>query len=116
MARDTTASPSGTTFTTLTVTASASSLSPASTALPSTCVPGTFTCNSPSTFSQCVGGGTYTYMGSVAAGMQCVNGQIIRQSAGPCTPNGQIFCNGSNAFYMCDQGGLIDMGRVAPGT
>jgi hypothetical protein len=59
-------------------------------------------------------------MGNVAAGMMCVNGpngaQIERQNAGPCTPNGQIFCHGSNAFYMCDQGGLIDMGPVAPGT
>jgi hypothetical protein len=55
-------------------------------------------------------------MGIVAAGMQCINGQVIRQNDGPCTPNGQIFCNGSNAFYMCDQGGLIDMGPIAPGT
>lgn len=55
-------------------------------------------------------------MGSVAAGMQCVNGQFTRQNAGACTPSGSIFCNGTNAFYMCDQGGLIDMGPVAPGT
>lgn len=55
-------------------------------------------------------------MGSVAAGMQCVDGSIIRQNDGPCTPNGSLFCNGPNAFYMCDQGGLINMGPVAAGT
>jgi hypothetical protein len=55
-------------------------------------------------------------MGSVAAGMQCVNGAIIIQNDGPCTPNGQIFCKGNSSFYMCDQGGLINMGPVAPGT
>jgi hypothetical protein len=55
-------------------------------------------------------------MGSVAAGMTCMDGQIIRQNAGPCTPNGQLLCNGENAFYLCDQGGLVDMGPVAPGT
>ena len=55
-------------------------------------------------------------MSQVAAGMTCSNGQIIRQNAGPCTPNGQIFCNGSNAFYICDQGGLVNMGPTAAGT
>lgn len=48
--------------------------------------------------------------------MQCVNGQFTRQNDGPCTPSGNIFCNGPTAFYMCDQGGLIPMGPVAAGT
>ncbi|EXJ94373.1 hypothetical protein A1O1_02767 [Capronia coronata CBS 617.96] len=86
----------------------------------SSCVPGTFECNSLTTFSQCVSTSssstTYVYMGSVAAGMQCVNGQFVRESSGTCTPSGSIFCNGENAFYLCDQGGLVDMGPVAPGT
>ncbi|KAK5048912.1 hypothetical protein LTR84_005333 [Exophiala bonariae] len=94
--------------------------SPTSTALPLPCTPGTFACNSPSTFSQCVSTSAsstiFVYMGSVAAGMQCVNGQFTRQNDGPCTPSGNIFCNGLSAFYMCDQGGLIPMGSVAAGT
>ncbi|KAK5210810.1 hypothetical protein LTR47_001531 [Exophiala xenobiotica] len=104
-----------------TTTTTTSSSSATATAQPTTCTPGTFSCNSVSTFSQCVATSstttTYIYMGSVAAGMQCVgDGTIERQNAGPCTPSGSIFCNGTNAFYMCDQGGLIDMGPVAPGT
>ena len=55
-------------------------------------------------------------MGSVALGMQCLDGQIIRQNDGPCTPSGALFCNGETRFYLCDQGGLIDMGAVASGT
>ncbi|KEF53014.1 uncharacterized protein A1O9_10922 [Exophiala aquamarina CBS 119918] len=94
--------------------------SSSSTALPVSCIPGTFTCNSPSTFSQCVvtsaTSTTFVYMGSVAAGMQCVNGQFSRENDGACTPSGNIFCDGPNAFFMCDQGGLISMGPVAPGT
>ncbi len=55
-------------------------------------------------------------MGSVAAGMTCLDGQIVRQNKGACTPNGALFCNGEKMFYLCDQGGLIEMGSVAPGT
>ncbi|KIV87213.1 hypothetical protein PV11_02775 [Exophiala sideris] len=108
-----------TTSTTTTTTSSTSS-SATATASATSCTPGQFICDSTSTFSQCVANSadstTYVYMGSVAAGMQCVNGTIERQNDGPCTPNGALFCNGSNAFYMCDQGGLIDMGSVAAGT
>ena len=96
------------------------------TAMPTSCIPGTFFCNTPTSFSTCISptysssGANFIYMGSVAAGMTCVNGpngaQIERQNDGPCTPNGQIFCKGSTAFYMCTDGGLIDMGPVAPGT
>ncbi|ETN41984.1 uncharacterized protein HMPREF1541_03923 [Cyphellophora europaea CBS 101466] len=116
------------TFTTIvtpspsTQSSTASSSTPTATAssLPLPCQPGTFACNSPTSFSQCVpaadGGTTYTFMGSVAAGTTCVNGQIIRENAGPCSPNGQIFCNGDMAFFMCDQGGLVSMGSTAAGT
>lgn len=55
-------------------------------------------------------------MGQVAAGMQCTNGAIIRQNDGACTPDGQLQCNGSQSFYLCTNGGLIDMGPVAAGT
>ncbi|OQU94551.1 hypothetical protein CLAIMM_00898 [Cladophialophora immunda] len=115
-----------TTFTTLirlvtssssTTTTTTTTTSP--TSLPLPCVPGTFACNTPSSFSQCVGtdtGTTYIFMGSVALGTTCVNGQIIRENDGPCTPNGALFCNGDRAFYLCDQGGLVEMGPVAPGT
>jgi hypothetical protein len=58
----------------------------------------------------------YIYFGSVAAGMQCVNGKFTRQNAGACPVDGALVCNGPNAFYLCDHGGLIDMGRVAAGT
>lgn len=83
-----------------------SAVSSQPTTLPTTCTPGTFFCNSPSSFSACVSpnysttGANFIYMGDVAAGMQCVDSQIIRQNDGPCTPSGQIFCDGSNAFYM----------------
>ncbi|EHY59273.1 hypothetical protein ABEF92_006369 [Exophiala dermatitidis] len=101
-------------------TGSATSSAPSSSATASSCSPGSFECNSSTTFSQCVSTSstatTWIYMGSVAAGMQCSNGQIIRENAGACTPSGSIFCNGENAFYMCDQGGLVDMGPVAAGT
>ncbi|KAL2443971.1 hypothetical protein ABEF95_014450 [Exophiala dermatitidis] len=101
-------------------TGSATSSAPSSSATASSCTPGSFECNSSTTFSQCVSTSstatTWIYMGSVAAGMQCSNGQIIRENAGACTPSGSIFCNGENAFYMCDQGGLVDMGPVAAGT
>ncbi|ETI21120.1 hypothetical protein G647_07464 [Cladophialophora carrionii CBS 160.54] len=100
-------------------TASSSSASPISTALPLPCAPGTFACNTAWSFSQCVAsatGPTYIFMGAVAAGMTCRDGRIIRQNAGACTPNGQLRCNGAGAFYLCDQGGLVDMGPVAPGT
>ncbi|KAJ9602682.1 hypothetical protein H2200_012876 [Cladophialophora chaetospira] len=108
----------------MTTTRSTTTSSPltTATALALPCVPGTFTCDTPSSFSQCISspssldGSTYVYMGSVAAGMTCVDGQIIRQNAGACTPSGQLFCNGERAFYLCDQGGLIDMGPVTPGT
>lgn len=97
-----------------------SSTAPTATILPSACTPGSFACNSTTTFSQCVpgstGSGTYVFMGSVAAGMQCVNGTIERENDGPCTPNGSLQCDGEFAFYLCDQGGLIDMGPVASGT
>jgi len=97
-----------------------SSASPNATSLPDVCTPGTFACSSNTTFSQCVstGAGTtsYIYMGSVAAGMQCIDGSFTRQNDGPCTPNGSIFCDGTDAFYLCDEGGLVNMGSVAAGT
>jgi len=48
--------------------------------------------------------------------MQCVDGAFTRQNDGACTPSGSLVCKGQNAFYLCDQGGLINMGPVAPGT
>ena len=56
-------------------------------------------------------------MGSVAAGMECDDGQIIAQNAGPCSPDGSLSCgpNGTT-FFLCVYGGLIDMGSVAAGT
>ena len=106
--------------TTTTTSSVTSSTTATATMLSGPCTPGAFGCNSLTSFSQCVAGAggttTYTYMGPVAAGMECVNGQIIRQNDGPCTPNGQLFCDGEYSFYLCDQGGLINMGPVAPGT
>ena len=97
-------------------TASPSSAAPSFTPPTGSCTVGSFACNSASTFSQCGAAGTYIFMGSVAAGMQCSNGQIIRQNSGSCPTDGAIVCNGANAFYICDHGGLISMGPVAPGT
>ncbi|EXJ74945.1 uncharacterized protein A1O5_01641 [Cladophialophora psammophila CBS 110553] len=110
-----------TTFTTLARVASTSTStsSTSATSLPLPCVPGTFTCNTLFSFSQCIAtttGTTYIHMGPVAPGTTCVNGQIVRENDGPCTPNGALFCNGERSFYMCDQGGLVDMGPVAPAT
>jgi hypothetical protein len=48
--------------------------------------------------------------------MICQDGQFIRENAGACTPDGDLFCNGENAFFLCDHGGLVDMGPTAPGT
>jgi hypothetical protein len=62
------------------------------------------------------GSTSYVYMGNVAAGMRCVNGVIIRQNDGVCTPDGALQCNGSQSFYICTNGGLINMGPLAPGT
>ncbi|OAL28840.1 hypothetical protein AYO22_02705 [Fonsecaea multimorphosa] len=109
-----------TSITSITTTTTTISPTVSPTSLPLPCVPGTFTCNDALSFSQCISTDssttTYVYMGSVALGMTCVNGQIIRENDGPCTPNGALSCNGDRAFYLCDQGGLIDMGPVAPGT
>ncbi|KIW98192.1 uncharacterized protein Z519_01776 [Cladophialophora bantiana CBS 173.52] len=110
-----------TTFTTLARVASTStsSSSTSATSLPLPCAPGTFTCNTLFSFSQCIAtttGTTYIYMGPVAPGTTCVDGQIVRENDGPCTPNGALFCNGERSFYLCDQGGLADMGPVAPAT
>ena len=107
---------SSTSFATMT-----SSAAPASTSLSGPCTVGSFACNSATTFSQCVpdgdGSTSYTYMGSVAAGMQCVNGSFTQQNSGSCSPNGALVCDPSGgSFYMCDNGGLISMGAVAPGT
>ena len=44
------------------------------------CIPGTYICNSPNSFSQCIpssNGTTIVYMGAVAVGMSCVDGQIV---------------------------------------
>ncbi|KAA6406802.1 MAG: hypothetical protein FRX48_09526 [Lasallia pustulata] len=85
------------------------------------CTPGAFGCNTRYTFSQCVptaGGSTaYIYFGSVPAGMICQNGQIVRDTLGPCSPPGSLQClNGGRSFGLCDQSGLIYMGIVAAGT
>lgn len=55
-------------------------------------------------------------MGNVAAGTECVNGQIVRQNEGACATDGELVCNGTGAFYICDHGGLVNMGSVAAGT
>lgn len=56
-------------------------------------------------------------MGSTADGTVCDDGQIMRDDDGACTPNGALVCGSNNfTFYLCDQGGLIDMGPVAAGT
>ena len=100
---------------------STSSAAAASASSSGSCTVGSFTCNSTSTFSQCVedadGSTSYTYMGSVAAGTQCVNGTISAQNSGSCSTDGAIVCGSTGTtFYMCDHGGLIDMGSVADGT
>lgn len=88
---------------TSTTLASVSSAPTASAAqLSGSCTPGSFACNSATSFSQCVGGvdgtSSYTYMGSVAAGTQCVNGQIMARDAEMCTPDGSLLCNGAKTF------------------
>ncbi|KAI9690989.1 MAG: hypothetical protein M1822_008609 [Bathelium mastoideum] len=42
---------------------------------------------------------------------------VLSEQYGDCGNEGTLQCYGKgNGFYMCDQGGLIDMGAVAPGT
>ncbi|MCJ1302796.1 hypothetical protein MMC08_005601 [Hypocenomyce scalaris] len=85
------------------------------------CLPGSFACNSNSTFSQCVATSdtttNYVFMGSVAAGMICQDGEVVRNTLGPCSPEGALFCmNHGMTFSLCAPGGLIYMGSVAAGT
>lgn len=62
-------------------------------------------------------GDGYIYMGSVAAGTTCQNGNISRINGGPCAPNGSVSCDSTgHVFFECDSGGLIDMGSTAAGT
>lgn len=94
---------------------------PAYTPVNGPCQLGSFTCNSRSSFSQCApassGGSSYTFMGPTPAGMICQNGQIVRDTLGPCSPAGSLQClNSGTSFGLCDQSGLIYMGIVAPGT
>lgn len=56
-------------------------------------------------------------MGPVAEGTICVNGVIGRANSGPCDQDGALICgDGGNTFFLCDHGGLVDMGSVAGGT
>jgi hypothetical protein len=62
-------------------------------------------------------------MGSVAAGMVCVNGtdseggSMTRLTSGTCDVEGAVVCNADGmGFGLCDHGGVVDMGRVAEGT
>lgn len=58
------------------------------------------------------------YMGRVAAGTLCHYGHIVRAPGGDCTPVGRLTCaeGGGRNFYLCAEGGEIDMGPVARGT
>lgn len=77
------------------------------------CSPGFMRCDSSTTFSQCAASGSYISMGAVPAGMQCVNGSIIRQNKGACQTEGAILCeNNGKTFMRCVDGGLMDMGSV----
>lgn len=80
------------------------------------CTQGAMRCDSSTAFSQCIAGGTYISMGAVPAGMQCVNGSIMRQNMGACPMDGSVVCGGDGkTFSMCVSGGLQTMGNVAAG-
>ncbi|KAL2044209.1 hypothetical protein N7G274_002914 [Stereocaulon virgatum] len=88
---------------------------------PNICTPNDIYCNSFASFSLCVPGAgnstTYYPMGSVANGTVCRDGAIERASDGKCTPNGTLSCSqNGQVFFLCDEGGLINMGSIAPGT
>lgn len=58
-------------------------------------------------------------MGSTAAGTVCVDGRIIRKTEGSCKreEEGKVVCKeGGMGFWICVEGGLVDMGLVALGT
>lgn len=110
-----------TTSTVALTTATTSSSSASSTTLSGSCTVGEYACNSATTFSQCIenadGSTSYLYRGSVASGMECVNGTFVAQNSGSCSTNGAIVCGSTGyTWYMCDNGGLVSMGSVASGT
>ena len=87
------------------------------------CVPNTIFCNTATMFSLCTPGGVNgtreVFFGSVAPGTYCDQGQgrIRAANNGNCQPDGKLQCGpGGNTFFQCDQGGLINIGAVAPGT
>ena len=56
-------------------------------------------------------------MGPVASGTVCVDGQIERQNDGSCGPDGSLVCGADGkSFFLCTNGGLVDMGSVAAAT
>ncbi len=99
------------------------------------CSPGALLCVSADSFVQCVpgtGGSTsFSAATTVAAGMLCLpfmstpplrDDRYVRaRPYGSCPRDGELMCADAgsgpgSAFWICDQGGWIDMGAVAAGT
>ncbi|KAG6986654.1 hypothetical protein G7Y79_00074g098510 [Physcia stellaris] len=59
------------------------------------------------------------YFGDVAPGTYCdaAENRIRADNEGNCSPDGSLQCGSDGSTFMvCDQGGLINFGSVAPGT
>ena len=106
------------------------------------CVPGKLLCTDKNNFATCMGDGSSTYYSgarAVAPGMLCQpywappsnEGNLMEfyrddryvraRPFGECIYNGALQCADAgygmgSGFWICDQGGWIDMGRVAKGT
>ncbi|KAM0804491.1 hypothetical protein BDR22DRAFT_818129 [Usnea florida] len=87
---------------------------------PRPCTPSELYCNSKTSFSVCasaVGGGSrYVFMGTVAKGTSCDDRRIVKAHGGNCTPVGNLKCNGERGFFLCKEGGLVNMGDVIKET
>ncbi|KAI9669202.1 MAG: hypothetical protein M1817_004744 [Caeruleum heppii] len=101
---------------------------PPDTSSSTTCQPQTLRCDTFTSFSACNGQGTgFIPMGPVAAGTECIDGEIVRARAptdpsmpaddGRCSADGTLRCvDAGRGFQICDHGGWVAMGAVARGT
>ena len=74
----------------------------------SPCTPSELHCNNRTSFSLCVpdtaGGSKSVFMGAVANGTFCDGGRIGKVPGGPCSPVGNLKCQGERRFFVCDEG------------
>lgn len=90
---------------------------------PFPCAVDTLFCNTLTTFSLCAPGlgrdpPQSIFLGDVAEGTLCRYGRIVRTPGGNCSPIGRLSCaeGGGRTFYLCAEGGEVDLGPVPRGT